>query len=192
MSAGGARALAENGLRALLQADARRLRETALLAGLPIGLVWASPSYLCVALHRIAHWLHVRGWRTTARLVWHFNLVSTGADISPNSSLGAGLVVLHPVAVTLYGDAGVDLTVEGWGGLGGGMDPEDVGAGPGLPVLGDRVRIARGSMVLGPVRIGDHVTIGPGCTVVRDVPNETEIESHPVRIRRRSTASGEQ
>lgn len=124
-----------------------------------------------------------------ARLVWQLNLFGTGADISPGSDLGAGLIILHPVAVTLYGNAGIDLTIEGWGGLGGGLDLADIGAGPGLPLLGSFVRIARGSMVLGPARIGDSVSIGPGCTVVHDVPAGCEVLCHPVRVLRQGDDS---
>jgi serine acetyltransferase len=33
------------------------------------------------------------------------------------------------------------------------------------------------------VRIGSRVFIGPGCTVVRDLPDDTRVSSPPIRIR---------
>jgi serine O-acetyltransferase len=134
-------------------------------------------------LHRWSHWLFVHRRTIAARLVWQLNLWITGADISPMSRLGPGLVILHPFAVTITGNAGRNLFVVGWGGMGGGMSLDDVGAGPGVPVLGDDVRLDRSAMVLGPVRVGDRVRIGPGCTVVHDVADDCAVDPVPVRVR---------
>jgi serine O-acetyltransferase len=141
-----------------------------------------SPARLCVVLYRWSHHCFARGWRLPARALWHLNLWLTGADLSPMSVLGEGLLVVHPVSVTIVGNAGRGLTVEGLGGMGGGMSLEDVGAGPGLPQLGDDVWLARGAMVLGPVRIGSGVRIGPGCTVVRDVEAGAQVLPYDVRV----------
>src|SRR5690606_3230975 len=40
----------------------------------------------------------------------------------------------------------------------------------GRPTIGDRVTIAAGAAVVGPVHIGDGATIGANTTVVKDVP----------------------
>jgi serine O-acetyltransferase len=40
----------------------------------------------------------------------------------------------------------------------------------GRPVIGDRVTIAAGAAVVGPITIGDGATIGANTTVVKDVP----------------------
>lgn len=58
----------------------------------------------------------------------------------------------------------------GDGGIGGGFDSNDIGGGPGLPVVGDDVMMAFRSMVLGPVRIGNGTRIGPSAQVMRNVP----------------------
>ena len=135
-------------------------------------------------LHRYSHWLHEGGHPLLARLVWHLDLWLTGADISPASDLGEGLLIVHPFAVTISGNAGRNLTIEGWGGLGGALATNDIGAGPGLPVLGDDVRLDRSAMVLGPVRVGDGARIGPGCTVVRDVEAGAQVAAPEPRVRR--------
>lgn len=163
--------------------DRRRLRFVLGQHGIAAGAGF-SPSFLCVVLFRLSHYLFVNGHTITARLVWQLNLFATGADLSPMCRVGEGLVVMHPVGAIILGCAGRGLTVEGHGGLGGGMALDDIGAGPGLPVLGDDVRLARGASILGPVRIGDRVLVGPGCTVVRDLPADTEVSAHEVRLRR--------
>lgn len=171
-------------MRCLLRADRARLEQVMRERGIPGARAAWSPSFLCVALFRISNFLFVNGRTIASRLVWQVNLFLTGADISPMCSLGPGLVVIHPVAATIYGSAGAGLTVEGHGGLGGGLSLADIGAGPGLPLLGDNVHLSRGASILGPVRIGSNVSVGPGCTVVRDLPEDTEVTAHEIRIRR--------
>jgi serine O-acetyltransferase len=170
-------------LRDFLRADRERLEACIADCGEARGWVRCSPAWTCVILHRWSRWLFVRGWTIAARFVWQLNLWITGADIAPMSGLGPGLVILHPFSVTIAGNAGRNLFVGGLGGIGGGMSLEDVGAGPGVPVLGDDVWLERGAMVLGPVRIGDRVRIGAGCTVVRDVGCDCTVDPLPVRVR---------
>jgi serine O-acetyltransferase len=143
---------------------------------------------MSVWLHRWSHYCFARGWRIAARVLWHLNLWLTGTDLSPMSRLGEGLVIVHPVAVTVVGNAGARLTIEGLGGMGGGRSLADVGAGPGLPVLGDDVWLARGAMVLGPVRVGSDVYVAPGCTVVRDIEPGTRVTPHDVRVMARAAS----
>lgn len=173
-----------------LRVDHQRLEECCRERQISLRLLRLSPSFVCVALYRLSRYLYRRRAGLAARFVWQINLSITGADMSPISEIGEGLLVVHPVAVTVVGSAGRNFTVEGLGGMGGGLDMADIGAGPGLPVLGDNVRMARGAMVLGPVRIGTDVIIGPGCTVVRDLPDGTEVLPHVVRVRRVETAHG--
>jgi len=173
--------------------DRERLLQCYEERGIPIRSVALSPSFVCVVLYRISRFFYVKGWGLMARLVWQLNMLFTGADISPICDLGEGLLVVHPVAVTIVGSAGCRLTVEGLGGMGGGLSMDDIGAGPGLPLLGDDVQMARGAMVLGPIRVGNSVRIGPGCTVVRDLPDNSEVLAHQVRIRQlpAKSATGE-
>ena len=166
-----------------LRADRERLLDCLAQRGAPRALAF-SPAWSCVRLHRYSHLLHTRGHPLLARLLWHLNLWLTGADISPASDLGEGLLIVHPFAVTIAGQAGRNLTIEGWGGMGGGLAMDDIGAGPGLPVLGDDVRLDRSAMVLGPVHVGRGSRIGPGCTVVRDVEAGTEVAAPQPRVRR--------
>lgn len=51
----------------------------------------------------------------------------------------------------------------------------------GKPTLGNNVRLATYSIVLGKIHIGDNVTIGAGTTVVRDVPANTLVVSQKPR-----------
>jgi serine O-acetyltransferase len=52
----------------------------------------------------------------------------------------------------------------------------------GAPTIGDRVTLAAGAVVLGPVTVGDDSTIGANATVVKDVPPGSVAVSGPTRI----------
>jgi serine O-acetyltransferase len=149
-------------------------------------VLWLHPSYQCILLYRLSAYQFRRGRRLLARFLWHLNLWLTGAEFGLISDAGAGLVVIHPMSTYVFGHLGRDCTLWGHGGIGGGRGLEDIGAGPGLPVVGDRVVFAPRVMVLGPVRIGDDCEIGPGCIVLRELAPGTRVEvpDHLQRTRR--------
>ena len=96
--------------------------------------------------------------------------VLTGADVSVISDIGGGLVILHPVGVSVFGRIGDNCTLWGHNGIGGGVSNKDIGAGPGLPVVGNDVIFGARAAVLGPWRIGDDCRLEPGVVVTRNVP----------------------
>ncbi len=162
-----------------LAQDRDRLRSA--LARRPEGLprcLCLHPCYQAVWLHRWSYYHFVQGSRLRARLLWHLNLLLTGADISPISDLGGGLLLLNPAGTVIVGRAGANLTVHGRSGIGGGLAEDDIGAGPGLPVLGADVIIGFGACVLGPVVVGDRVMIESGAIVHRDLPDDA-VERSP-------------
>jgi len=60
----------------------------------------------------------------------------------------------------------------------------------GGPVIGDNVFIHVGAKVLGPIRIGNNVTIGANALVIKDVPDDSVVFGAPgIARRRNSTAS---
>lgn len=163
---------------AAYQADRARL--CSMLAqqpGAPMGVSIFHPSLLCVLLYRVAHHLFRGGHHLGARLFWQLNFLATGADISPACEFGPGLVIAVPAGVALMGRAGRNLTVMPCSGIGGEMGSfKDVGAGPGLPYLGDDVVLDPHSGVLGPIRVGNRVRIGSHIAVIHDVPDDSVAE----------------
>ena len=159
-------------VRKRLRQDRERLRSHYSAYGLPQPRMLAlEPSYLCVWLHRWSAYNFQRGNRMIARLLWHVNLVATGADLSVISEIGPGLVIVHPLSTQVFGRIGANCTIWGHGGIGGGVSTDDIGAGAGLPIVGDNVTFGARSMVLGPVRIGDNCVLEPGAIATRDAPS---------------------
>ena len=171
-----------------LRADRARLR--AMLAdqqeGQPFMLSF-HPAFVCVFLHRISHYCFRRGHRHVARFFWHLNVALTGADISAPADIGEGLLVPSPAGAAITAKAGRNLTVMPLAGIGSELGRrQDIGAGPGLPVLGDDVVLEPMSGVLGPVRIGSRVRVAAGAIVIRDVPDDALVVGPEPRFLTRS------
>jgi serine O-acetyltransferase len=141
-------------VRKRLRRDRERLRGLCGPNVLPLGILALHPSYQCILLHRVSNYFFRRNYRLLARFLWHLNLLLTGSDIGPISEIGPGLLLVHPISTQIFGRLGADCTIWGHCGIGGGRALEDIGAGPGLPVLGDRVDVGPRALVLGPVHIG--------------------------------------
>lgn len=174
-----------------LGADRRRLADVLeALHGRPaFGLFW-HPSFLCVLLYRLSNHFFRSGHRYLARAFWHLNTLMTGADISEPANLGEGLVILSPPGTAIMGTAGCNLTVGPCSGLGGEVGRRtNIGAGPGLPLLGDHVVLEAHTGVLGPVRVGHHVRVPPGVIITEDVADYAIVEGPRLRMRSRRHAS---
>lgn len=57
---------------------------------------------------------------------------------------------------------------------------------PGLPppliFIGDNCYIGTGATILGPIRIGNNVTIGAGSVVIKDIPSNCIVAGNPAKI----------
>src|ERR1700712_4453097 len=137
--------------------------------------------FLAMLLYRMAHFLHVNGWRLPARLFWLTNICLTGAELDSSSSIGKGMVIPYPRAVTIFGRIGENCTFLGQSGMGGMLR-----APPGLPVVGDDVLVMHGSIIQGPVNGGRGPRIGPRCIVTKDVPADGEVLSLGWRVQQAS------
>lgn len=162
-----------SGTRALIASDYRRMLAISMgpdTSSWLKRLFWCLlPNFLGIVFYRVSHWLFVNDWRNLGRLVALVNLYLTRMEITPEAVIGPGLVVGHATGVTLDGHIGERCHILGLCNTGGGFGEKDVGAGAGLPAVGDDVTIGYGAMLLGGIRIGDRARIGPGAVVTTDV-----------------------
>ena len=56
-----------------------------------------------------------------------------------------------------------------------------------LPVIGNNVTVGVNVVIIGDIAIGDHVIIGAGSVVVKDVPSNSIIAGNPARVIRTLT-----
>jgi serine O-acetyltransferase len=128
-----------------------------------------TPEVLPVFLYRIAHYLNVKRWRRLAMTVARINELVHKVHITPQSCIGPGFRLPHPVGVTFNGQAGHGLTVyttavccseaEGW-------DAPLERA----PTLGNNVTIDGHAVVLGKIQIGDGTTVVCSVRLSRSAP----------------------
>jgi serine O-acetyltransferase len=52
-----------------------------------------------------------------------------------------------------------------------------------FPTIGDRVYIGAGARILGPIRVGNDVSVGANAVVLEDVPDRSVAVGVPARIR---------
>jgi len=158
--------------RADFRADFTRWVEWLGGGSLPQRIYWFFlPAIQALFWYRVSRWLFLNGWRNTARLVGLCSLYLTRIEVPPTSSIGPGCVISHADGVIVCGRMGARCVISGSGGIGGGAKPGDVGGGPGLPWVGDDVFFGIGAIVLGAVRIGHGVRLGPNSLTLNDVPD---------------------
>lgn len=173
------------GTRALMASDLRRACEHINNDSLVQRVFsFLLPTYQVLFWHRIARCLYLKGWRRSARLVFMFSLYLTRQEIPPTSSLGPEALVGHASGLVFYAKAGRRISLYGTCGAGGGLGEADIGAGPGYPVFGDNVEVGQLCAVLGPIRIGNNVRIGPGSVVTRDVPDGSVVVAARCKVMR--------
>ena len=166
-----------NETRCRLKQDRRRVRAMVLSKfSSPPAILLFHPPYLCMVLYRTAHFFWRRGFGKIARFFTQLNSLVTGVDIHPHTELGGGMLIPHPVAVTVSGRAGSNFTMMPLSGIGMLPRAKDVGAGPGLPVLGDDVWLGPGCGVIGPLRVGDRSRVAAGAAVTRNVRPDCLVE----------------
>ncbi|MEO6714217.1 MAG: DapH/DapD/GlmU-related protein [Mycobacteriales bacterium] len=90
--------------------------------------------------------------------------------------IGPGLIVSHGFATIVVAAAiGEDCLISQQVTIG----YSDKG---GPPVLGDRVRIGAGAIVIGPITLGDDSVVGAGAVVINDVPPGAVVGGVPARV----------
>ena len=145
--------------------------------------IFLMPSIQALFTYRLARYLYLRGWRLPARMLFTWNVVVWGTDITPLTRIGRGFYMPHTVGVTIFGVLGDRCTCYAQAAVGGGGGSEnDIGAGPGLPVIGDNVLVGARAMIVGPVCIGSGSLIGANAFVTFDVPENSTVVSQTAKI----------
>jgi serine O-acetyltransferase len=138
--------------------------------------IFLMPSIQAIFLYRLGRYFYLKGWTLVSRALFTINLVLWGTEIPPSTRIGRGFYMPHTVGVTIFAIVGERFTCYAQAGIGGGSGNEsDIGAGPGLPVLGDNVLVGAKALIVGPVRIGSGTMISAGSFITYDVPENSMI-----------------
>jgi serine O-acetyltransferase len=172
---------------AVADLDAIRTRDPSVLSR---GEALLHPALPAVWGYRIAHRLHRRGLRRTARLLSNAaRVLSGGVEIHPGARIGPGFFIDHGAGVVIGETAviGADVTLfhqVTLGSTGWWHDRSRPAGERRHPVVGDRVVIGANATLLGPITVGDDAVIGAQALVIRDVPGRSRVLA-PVSAARR-------
>ncbi|WP_372490588.1 serine O-acetyltransferase [Nocardioides bruguierae] len=112
-----------------------------------------------------------------------FNHLLTGADIAWQAEIGPNLSIFHPTGVVIgkYVCIGSGAIVQGGvtiGGTGRSTSTEIESV-----VVGDDCSFGAGSTLVGPLTLGDRVSVGAGAVVTRSFPDGSTLVGIPARSR---------
>jgi serine O-acetyltransferase len=170
-----------------LWSDLRAIQERDPAAQNWLEVLFCYPGFHAISLHRFAHWLYRKGIPFVPRFISHLSRWVTGVEIHPGATLGQGVVIDHGMGVVIGETAIVGDQVLIYQGVTlGGTGKE---TGKRHPTVGNQVIVGAGAKVLGNIQIGDHVRIGAGSVVLRDVPSHTTVVGVPGRITRQRPAA---
>lgn len=145
--------------------------------------IFFMPSIQAIFAYRLGRYLYLRGWRFVPRILFTSNIVIWSTDIPPTTRIGRSFYMPHTVGITIFGTLGDRCTCYAQAAIGGGSGNEtDIGAGPGLPVIGDGVLVGARSMIVGPVKIGSGTLIGANAFVTFDVADNSTVVSQTASI----------
>lgn len=141
-----------------------------------------TPQLLCLVIYRLAHWLHLNGWRRMAEVAVSLNAALHRIHLSADSCLGPGCLLPHPAGVFFVGRGGAGLTIYSLAVCSPRADAPLAQAHEG-PTLGERVTLGAQSVLLGRLTVGDDTKIGFCLRLQNDVPGQRLVMSRRWRAR---------
>ena len=161
--------------------EAAKTHDPAATSALEIALTYNG--FHALILYRIAHYLHVRGFKLIARIISSIGRFFTGIEIHPGAKIGYGVFIDHGTGVVIgeTTEIGNNVTIYQGATLGGtGKDK-----GKRHPTVESGVMISAGAKVLGPITIGKNAKIGAGSVVTKDIPANVVAVGTPCRVLRK-------
>ncbi|MFW6321188.1 MAG: serine O-acetyltransferase EpsC [Halohasta sp.] len=160
-----------------------------------VEIIRSYPGLEAMLSHRVAHALYAEGEAVYARELAEAAHRSTGIDIHPGAEIGEHVFIDHGSGVVI----GETATIGDWvriyqevtlGALHFEEEEDDAHAlkkdYKRHPDIGDNVVLGAGSKILGPITVGDHVSIEANAWVTEDVPDHTNVFiKHPEQERKR-------
>jgi serine O-acetyltransferase len=137
-----------------------------------------APGFIATANYRYGCWTRTlpKVLRRLTRVPYWLGYLFTrdvyGIELFDSARIGRRLNIAHQsgIVIHLHAEIGDDCVIRHCVTFGEGTTPGAAG-----PIIGDRVSFGPGTVVLGPVRIGDDVSIGPNCTIWLDIPAGTSV-----------------
>jgi serine O-acetyltransferase len=150
------------------------------------GRDWTKPGFRALAIYRFGV------WRTSIKSKWiraPFSLIYRffyrwarnhyGIEIPYTATVGHDVIFEHQHSIVIHGHSTIgDGTIIRQGVTIGIKNLDDL---DGVPVIGKRVNIGAGAVLLGRIHVGDGATIGANAVVIHDVPAGITVAGIPAK-----------
>jgi serine O-acetyltransferase len=148
----------------------RVLARCAVLPGMIASIIIRAQQCLFRAGHvRLAHMLRTVG------------VLLVNADFVPGMEIGTGLLIAHPVGVTIGNRLRIGDNVTLAGGVTVGARNPDGSVYQDFATIEDGAIILANAVLVGGVRIGKHAQVGANSVVLSDVPDHAVVFGVPAR-----------
>jgi serine O-acetyltransferase len=140
------------------------------------------PGFQAMVMYRLGRWaLDGSGRRRPvlwlAKFIHVFIRNVYGIELYPDARIGRRLLIAHQGGIVIhqYCTIGDDCTIRQ--GVTIGTTLEETWGPEHGPVLGNKVDLGAGAIIMGNVRLGDNVRVGPNAVVSADVAEHTTVFS---------------
>lgn len=145
-----------------------------------------SPGFQALVAYRVGVWRNSVRFRPARMLLTLFcqplawiSRAVYGIQLKPRTRIGRRLFIAHQHGIVIHGRAAIgdDCVIHQ------GVTIGAARSGPqSPPILGDRVMVGAGAVIVGSVVVGDDVSIGPNAVVLTNVPSGSVVAAPPARI----------
>jgi serine O-acetyltransferase len=148
------------------------------------------PGFQAMLVYRFGVWKEVirqKPLRAPFGLLYQIGRVFVrnfyGIDMYSTARIGRRLRIAHQSGIVIHYDAviGDDCLIRQGVSIGRGPN-HGQGSRDAAPVLGDRVEVGAGAVLIGGIRIGDDVVIGPNAVVMSNIPAGSFVAAPPGRV----------
>lgn len=143
-------------------------------------VIFCYPGLHALWMHRIANFFWRHSFRLPGRILSHISRFLTGIEIHPGATIGRRFFIDHGSGVVIgeTTEIGDDVLLYQGVVLGGVSLKKEKRH----PTIGNNVMVGAGTIVLGPIVIGDGAKIGAASLVVKDVPANSIAVGVPARV----------
>lgn len=145
--------------------------------------------FQAIQVHRVAHWMWLKGRRALALALQSRVSEVFGVDIHPGAVFGRGIMMDHATGIVIGETAvvGDNVSMLHHVTLGG----SGTGTGTRHPTVGNGALLGAGVSVLGPIVVGHCSKVGAGSVVVTDIPAHCVAVGVPARVVKRLSEDAE-
>jgi len=149
-----------------------------------IRILLVKPGVQAILAYRFYHRLYKWRLRLLAECLSRVNFFFNGAEIDPGAEIGSGCKIWHSSGVVIGRGVVIGNNVSIFsnvvlGGLGHSIFHHGEA---GYPKIGDNVNLYTGVTILGPVKVGNNVTIGANSLVLDSIPDNSLAVGTPAKV----------